>query len=469
MKTKQVALAAGISCALGMGALGIGALGVTALPGFADAQNSGGAAQTSGNDMSGLIPYEQNTINVIEQYGPSVVSIEVSAQPDLPGSEDPTAQTPEGLEDFLDQLPPQFREYFEQFQAPGGETPEGEIPDGIPEDLPPQQGSGSGFVIDDAGRIITNYHVVRAALQGGSTELTEGSEITVSFPDSDETYPVRVVGANDFYDLALLELVDPSSKPESVRPIPIADSDALQIGQKAIAIGNPYGFEFSVTTGVVSGVSRSLPGFGDVDVPLVQTDAAINPGNSGGPLLNSAGEVIGVNTAIVPGAGPGFGQAGNIGLGFAVPSNILRDTLPQLAQGGITTLQSRARLGVAIGNVSDYPEVVRNNLDLPEEGVIVQRVEAGSPAEAAGLQGSQFEIMYQDTQIPVGGDIITAVNGEPVTTTRELQQAILSREEGDTVEITYLRDGEEQTTEVTLAVVPQQEQQAPQEAPQEGN
>jgi serine protease Do len=453
MKTK-LALAAGLSSVLG-----VGALGVTQLPSLATAQNA--AAETIA-----LTEYEQNTISVIEQYGPSVVSIEISAQVSLPGSDDPTAQVPEGLEDFLDQLPPQFREYFEQFQAPGGETPEGEMPEGIPEDLPPQQGSGSGFVIDDAGRIITNYHVVRAALQEGSVELTEGSEITVSFPDSDESYPVRVVGANDFYDLALLELVDPESEPESARPVPIADSDALQVGQKAIAIGNPFGFEFSVTTGVVSGVSRSLPGFGDVDVPLVQTDAAINPGNSGGPLLNSAGEVIGVNTAIVPGTGGGFGQAGNIGLGFAVPSNILRDTLPQLEQGGLTTLQSRARLGIQIGNVSDYPEAVRNNLNLPEEGVIVQEVEEGSPAQEAGLRGAQFEVMFQDTPIPAGGDVITAVNGEPVTTTGELQQAVLSRDEGDTVEITYLRDGEEQTTEVTLAVVPQQEQPT---APQEGN
>lgn len=445
---RKLALTAGLSSVLGLGALG-----VTQLPNLATAQNAVA-------DTSALTEYEQNTIGVIEQYGPSVVSIEISAQVSLPGSDEPTGPIPEGLEDYLEQIPPQFREFFEdqaeQFGAPEGETPQ----------LPPQQGSGSGFVIDDAGRIITNYHVVRAALQEGSVELTQGSEITVSFPDNDESYPVRVVGANDFYDLALLELVDPESEPESARPIPIADSDALQVGQKAIAIGNPFGFEFSVTTGVVSGVSRSLTGFGDVDVPLVQTDAAINPGNSGGPLLNSAGEVIGVNTAIVPGTGGGFGQAGNIGLGFAVPSNILRDTLPQLEQGGLTTLESRARLGIQIGNVADYPETIRNNLDLPEEGVIVQQVEAGSPAEEAGLQGAQFEVMFEETPIPAGGDIITAVNGEPVTTTGELQQAVLSRGEGDTVEITYLRDGEEQTTEVTLAVVPQQEQPT---APQEGN
>lgn len=448
---KKLVLAAGLSSILG-----VGALGVTQLPNLATAQ-SGGTTQASSN-ASALTEYEQNTIDVIAQYGPSVVSVEVSAQVNSPGAGNPNAQIPEGLEDFLDQMPPQFREFFDQQQEQQEGTPEeGE---GIPEELPPQQGSGSGFVIDDEGRILTNYHVVRAALQEGSVELTQGSEITVTFPENDESYPVRVVGANDFYDLALLELEDPSNEPESAQPIPIADSDAIQVGQKAIAIGNPFGFQFSVTTGVVSGVSRSLgPSFGDVDVPLVQTDAAINPGNSGGPLLNSAGEVIGINTAIVPGQGLGFGTAGNIGIGFAVPSNIVQDNLAQLEQGGLTTLQSRARLGIQIGSVSNYPEAVRDNLKLPEEGVIVQTVEPGSPAEEAGLQGAQFEIMFEDIPIPAGGDVIIAVNGQPVTTTGELQQAILSRGEGDTVELTYIRDGEEQTTEVTLAVVPQQNQQ----------
>ncbi len=452
MKTKLV-LAAGLS-----GVLGVGALGVSALPG------SGGflgvaLAQDAASEASALTEYEENTIDVIEQYGPSVVSVDVSAQPSVPDGTDPTAQIPEGLDDFLDQIPPEFREFFNQ-QAPQGETPQ---------QLPPQQGSGSGFVIDDAGRILTNYHVVRAALQEGSVELTEGSEITVSFPDNDEDYPVRVVGANDFYDLALLELQDPSSEPESARPIPIADSDALQVGQKTIAIGNPFGFEFSVTAGVVSGVSRSLPGFGAVDVPLVQTDAAINPGNSGGPLLNSAGEVIGINTAIIPGQGPGFGSAGNIGLGFAVPSNIIEDNLAQLEEGGLTTLQSRARLGIAIVAVSDLPNEVRSNLNLPEEGVLVQEVEPGSPAEEAGIQGGELEISVPGAQGPilVGGDVITAVNGQPVTTTGELQNAVLTQNEGDVVTLTYLREGEERTAEVTLAVVPQQEQ--PEATPQEGN
>ena len=431
MKAKRLVWAAGIGGLLGVGVVGLG---------VASAQDAAGEA-------AALTEYEENTISVVEQYGPSVVSVSVTAQAQvIPGTD---TQIPEDLAPFLDQVPG-LRDFFEQQQSQ-------------PQQLPPQQGSGSGFVIDEAGRLLTNYHVVRAALQENSVELTEGSEITVTFPESDEELSVRVVGANDFYDLALLELENPDDLPENAQALSLADSEALQIGQKTVAIGNPFGFEFSVTAGVVSGVSRSLPGFGDVDVPLVQTDAAINPGNSGGPLLSSAGEVIGINTAIIPGQGGGLGQAGNIGIGFAVPSNIIEDNLTQLEAGGLTTLESRARLGIGIGDVAAYPEAVRNNLNLPEEGVVVRSVEPGSAAEEAGLRGSQFEVNFQGTPIPAGGDVIIAVNGEPVATTGELQQAVLSRGEGDSVEITYLRDGQEQTVEVTLSVVPQNAQGTEQE------
>lgn len=423
MKLKQTALVAGISGLLGLGVLGLGS--VT-------------SAQNTASEAAALTEYEQNTIDVVEQYGPSVVSVNVTAQVQAEG------QAPEGLENFLDQVPEEFREFLNP------QTPD------APQNIPPQQGAGSGFVIDDAGRLITNYHVVADTLRGNTVAFTEGSSVSVTFPGSETEYPVNVVGVNTLYDLALLELQNPGELPENIQALPIADSDELQVGQKVIAIGNPFGLDSTVSAGIVSAISRFAPSIGQVEVPYVQTDAAINPGNSGGPLLNSRGEVIGVNTSILAGSGGGFGQVGNIGIGFAVPSNLLQDNLAQLEEGGFVSLETRARLGISIQSVENYPESVRNNLNLPAEGVVVQAVEPGSAAEEAGLQGSEFEIMFQGQPIPAGGDVIIAVNGEPVTTTGELQGAVLSRGDGDTVTLTIVRDGEEQQVEVTLAQVPQQ-------------
>lgn len=436
---KKLGLVVGLSSVLGVSMIGVGALGVTQLPNLATAQNA--------TEASALIEYEQNTIDVVEQYGPSVVSVSITAQAP---QQNPNVQVPEGLEDFMDQVPG-LRDFFDQQQEQQGQQQE----------LPPQQGSGSGFVIDDAGRMITNYHVVRETLKDDSVDFTQGSSVTVTFPGSEEEFSVRVVGVNTLYDFALLELENSDDLPENVVPIPIADSEQVQVGQKAIAIGNPFGLDSTVSSGIVSAISRFAPSIGRVEVPYVQTDAAINPGNSGGPLLNSQGEVIGINTSILAGGGGAFGsQPGNIGIGFAVPSNLLQESLAQLEEGGFDSVQSRARLGLGgLFEVSMLPEEVRNNLNLPDDGVLFQNVEQGSAAEKAGLQGPQFEIMYQDQPIPAGGDVITAVNGEPVTTTGQLQNAILSRGEGDTVTLTIVRDGEEQQVDVTLAVVPQQQNQ----------
>ena len=439
---RKLVLAAGLGSILG-----VGALGVTQLPNLATAQNSGSDTQASG-DASGLIEYEQNTINVVKEHGPSVVSVNVLARGQ--SVQNPREEFPEGFEEFLDQLPPQFREFFDQQQEQQGQERQ--------QQTPPQEGAGSGFVIDDAGRMITNYHVVAAALQEDSVNLTEGSEITVTFPSNDEELPVRVVGANALYDLALLELQNPDALPQDATPIPVANSDDLQVGQKTIAIGNPFGFEFSVTTGVVSGVGRSLIGVGEADIPLVQTDAAINPGNSGGPLLNSSGELIGINTAIIPSLSI-TGQRGNQGVGFAVPSSLLQENLAQLEEGGFVSLQTRARLGIGILPVEEaYPEEIRQDANLPDEGIVVTAVQEGSAAESAGLRAPLLN-PNTNQPVPESGDVITAVNGEPVTTTGELQNAILSRGEGDTVTLTTVRDGQEQQVDVTLAQVPQQNQQ----------
>src|SRR5690606_6972342 len=164
--------------------------------------------------------------------------------------------------------PPQFRDLIPQQRAP--QT---------------RQSSGSGFVVDDEGHIVTNYHVVRAALEADSVALRTGGTITVVFPGSADELPVTVVGANPDYDLALLALEDPGALPQGVTPIELADSDTALVGQKVIAIGNPFGLQSSVTQGIISAIGRELPSIGRVEIQMIQTDAAINPGNSGGPLL----------------------------------------------------------------------------------------------------------------------------------------------------------------------------------------
>jgi serine protease Do len=400
---------------------------------------------SSTQDTSALIEYERNTIEVVNTYGPSVVAVNVEVQGQRQSQF-------EGIPE--EQIPEFFREFFRQFpQQP--QQPQG-----------PLQGSGSGFVIADeageAGLIITNYHVVRAALQEGGTEPLEGSRITVTFPFSEEEFPVYVRGANALYDLALLEFENSDNLPEAVtslEPIPIADSDQVVVGQKAIAIGNPFGFANTVTTGTVSGLSRSLPGVGEVDIPLIQTDTAINPGNSGGPLLNSQGELIGVNTAILPGVGVN-GLRGNIGLGFAVPSNFVESSLESLLVGGLTDITTRARLGIqGLVPVDAYPQSLRESLDLPESGLAVVSVEEASAAAEAGIQGAEFEAMTQGQAYPAGGDIILSADDQEVNDVSEIQEIVFSKNEGDTVALRLWRDGEERTVEVVLEVVEPQEVQ----------
>lgn len=396
-----------------------------------------------GVDTSGLMPDEANTVQVVAMRGDSVVAVNVKV----------AGRRVSPFEDFPEEsLPPFLRQFLRQ--AP-------------PQQLPPQQGAGSGFVVDEQGRILTNYHVVSGALQSGTTDLQEGATVTVAFPSlSGQEFAVRVVGANAIYDLALLELVRPEDLPDGLEPIPLADTSTLMPGQKTIAIGNPYGFESTVTTGIVSAVGRHFPVIGQADIPLIQTDATINPGNSGGPLLNSRGEVIGVNTAIVPNISA-TGQAGFLGIGFAVPADIIRDALPQLAQGGVTELATRPRLGISIIGLDSYPPEVRRRLNLPAEGVGVIAVESGSSAERAGVRGSNFSIQVNGQELPVPGDIIVSVDGEPVTSASQLQNLVFRRGEGETVTLGILRDGDQLEVEVPLQVVPQQQQQGQPQQQQE--
>ncbi|MBK1726619.1 S1C family serine protease [Halorhodospira neutriphila] len=404
--------------AAGALALAVGAAGLT------------GAA--GAKELEELQAAERNTVEIFQRYGPSVVAIEVTVR----GKRvDPFEGIPK------DMIPPRFREFFES-------------PHGM--ERPKQQGAGSGFVIDGEGHIVTNYHVVRSALQDGSAELREGATVELSFPGH-EAVPARVVGANALYDLALLEPRDEGALPRGIEPLELADSDETLVGQKAIAIGNPFGLSSTVTAGIVSALGREVPGVGQLEIPMIQTDAAINPGNSGGPLLNSAGEVIGINTAILPGGGGLGGTRGSIGVGFAVPSNLLQESLDELKAGGLTDITSRARLGVMVTGLEGYPEVIRRRLNLPERGVMIVDVEPGSPAEEAGLEGASFEVNVQGRAMPADGDVILAVDGEPVEEPQQLQQRIFAHGAGETVTLTVSREGERREVVVELQEVPRGE------------
>jgi serine protease Do len=335
-----------------------------------------------------------------------------------------------------------------------------------------RQGGGSGFVIDDQGRIATNFHVVAPALDPnqipeGDLILRPSASIRVSFVDApDKEVPVKVTGANADYDLALLELENPEDFPEGVSPLKLGNSDTVQPGQTAIAIGAPFGLRSTVTTGVISAVEREQPGLVGIEVPFIQSDAAINPGNSGGPLFNASGEVIGINNAIL--ASP-MGPQAFVGVGFAVPVNLLKDSLEGLRAGGLSGVAAavgeigeRPRLGLTVPmSVEDFPPPVREVLKLPEHGVIVGEVADGSPADRAGLRGTMGAMVVGGRAIPVVSDVIVAAEGEQVERPIHLQQIILDADPGDVIDLTVWRNGEERELDVRLEVVPPEPASSP--------
>jgi S1-C subfamily serine protease len=292
------------------------------------------------------------------------------------------------------------------------------------------EATGSGFVIDDAGNILTNAHVVDGAVK-----------VTVQFSDS-KSAQARIVGRDVSSDLALLK-VDPDGL--DLHPLALGSASNIQVGDPTIAIGNPFGLDRTLTTGVVSALQRQITapnGFTIRDV--IQTDAAINPGNSGGPLLDAAGRVIGINSQIATGGG----GEGNVGIGFAVPIDTAKDALPALKEGHAV---ERAQLGVTTATIDSSLE----GLNLPvKSGVLVQSVEHNSPADKAGLRGGDITAQLNGQEIQLGGDIITKVDGKPVPTADDLATTIQSHKPGDKAKVTYLRDGKEKTVEVTLAKQP---------------
>lgn len=299
----------------------------------------------------------------------------------------------------------------------------------------PQEGSGSGFIYDTDGHIITNYHVVENA-----------EELTVALEDG-RIFPATLVGADPSNDLAVIK-IEAQNLPQ---PISLGDSDVLSVGQFVIAIGNPFGQAGTLTVGVISALGRIIQSpDGRFIGEAIQTDAAINPGNSGGPLLDLRGQVIGVNSQIIS---PSRASAG---IGFAVPANTVRRVVPQLIARG---RYSHPWMGVGPVSLSpEWAEVLRQaGMEIPvEEGLILVEVTSGGPADRAGIRGPDQVVRVGNVRVPVGMDILTAVNGKPMTNFQELTVYLESETQvGDTVEVTIIRDGVEQTVPVTLDERPQ--------------
>ena len=294
--------------------------------------------------------------------------------------------------------------------------------------LYPEKGTGSGFIINPDGRILTNFHVISG-----------GSQLTVTLANKTQ-YKAHLLGRDPRNDLALIK-IDPH---ESLPVLKLGDSDPLQVGQKVLAIGNPFGLEGTLTTGVVSSLGRSIQDEnGRALEGMIQTDAAINFGNSGGPLLDSHGSVIGINTAI-------YGSQGSIGIGFAMPINRAKAMLDEFqARGHI----SRPMLGVQTVQVKgDFAQA----LDFPAEGgLLVQRVEAGSAAEEAGIRGPREAVIVGNIRLGVGGDLIVAIDGNPVTHDDDLQRAMNHKRAGDNMQLTINRGGKIQKINVKLGTAPE--------------
>jgi S1-C subfamily serine protease len=300
--------------------------------------------------------------------------------------------------------------------------------------------TGSGFVIDGEGHILTNNHVINGA-----------NKISVKLGASDKSYSGEVVGTDPASDLALLKVEAPSSE---LHPLTLGDSSKAEVGDPVVAIGNPFGLDRTVTSGIVSALQRQIQAPNGFSIDnVIQTDAAINPGNSGGPLLNAEGEVIGINSQIETG---GSGSNGNVGIGFSIPINTAKAEIHQLETKGEV---EHAYLGIQGGSIT--PELARA-LNLPvKEGVLIQTVEKGGPADKAGLEGGTTSATIEGAEVSLGGDIVTEINGEKIKEMEDLIKLVNDAKPGDEMELTVLRDGKEKTVNVTLGKRPASVEKAP--------
>jgi putative serine protease PepD len=289
----------------------------------------------------------------------------------------------------------------------------------------PQEGSGSGSVIDQDGNILTNYHVIEGA-----------TKLAVSFGGK-KNYQAQLVGGDPDTDLAVIKLIERPQEPLTV--IALGDSDKLEVGQKVLAIGNPFGLDRTLTTGVISGLQRPIRARNNRPIEgAIQTDASINPGNSGGPLLDSHGRMIGINSQILSPSG------GSAGVGFAVPVNIAKRIVPQLLRSGEVR---RPKLGIGTRDV----QALRGQLDLPvADGILIMQVAPGEAAANAGLRGiTQTE--NGDVEI---GDIILGMDGEKIANTDDLYRLLDKHQVGDTVQLQILRNGRRTSVPVRLTAPP---------------
>jgi putative serine protease PepD len=289
------------------------------------------------------------------------------------------------------------------------------------------QGQGSGFVYDAQGHVVTNQHVVDGA-ETVSVRLWDGS-----------TYDATVVGSDPSTDLAVIKVDAPANVLEALS---LGDSNELTVGENVVAFGSPFGLEGTVTSGIVSALHRQMTAPNDFTInDSIQTDAAINHGNSGGPLVNGAGEVVGVNAQIESESG------GSDGIGFAIPSSTIKTIVPQIIADGSV---EHAYLGVGVATINNS---VAEELGVPV-GVELTDVREGGPAAAAGFQAASGSATIDGQSFPTGGDVITEVDGKAITTGAELQNAVDAKKPGDSISITYTRDGESHTVEITLGTRP---------------
>jgi S1-C subfamily serine protease len=288
----------------------------------------------------------------------------------------------------------------------------------------PQEGQGSGFILDKAGHVLTNYHVVEGANRGVKVMLS-----------NKKNYDAKVVGTDRRHDLALLQIDAPN-----LEPVTLSDSSQLAVGQKVYAIGNPFGLNGTMTRGIISSI-RSIRGSEGAPIEdAIQTDAAINPGNSGGPLLNSHGEVIGINTMI---ASNGAEQSS--GIGFAIPINTAKAVLADLTRYGRIKRPSLGVVCYAIG-----PDLASQMGLAVDSGILIQQVIPGGAAERAGMRGGSQQAYVGNTPIVLGGDLIVAIDGQNIIDPQEINSFMDKHQAGDTISVTFYRGRQKITLKLIL-------------------